>query len=77
MTLEEKLTTLSAEATPGQWGGTPFRKEVAPGMFTPLMTYQVRTNLHTVTVGSENQADHEFVAALVNAWRAGQIRVRS
>jgi hypothetical protein len=84
MKLAELLTQLSAAATPGSWNPKPKRLtipleggEVAQG---PLMSYLVGAP-HTgpgmtVSLGSERVADHQFVAALVNAFRDGDLVVR-
>jgi len=81
--LVKRLTELSDAATPGLWGAEPKRLtiplsngEVAQG---PVMSYLSGTISSPegmkVSLGSERHADHHFVVALVNAWRAGRLYV--
>lgn len=74
------LKELSDKATPGVWGGTPKRLKIqtAHGIVEgPLMSYMVGSQASgagmTVSIGSERVADHLFVAALVNAYRNGEL----
>lgn len=74
------LKELSDRATPGVWGGTPKRLEIQTvhGIVEgPLMSYLVgnkgTSQGMTVSLGSERVADHLFVAALVNAYRSGEL----
>jgi hypothetical protein len=82
MKLAELLTQLSAAATPGPWKADPkrLRLPVSDGSIVdgPIMGY-LAGNQHApegmkVSLGSERIADHEFVAELVNAFRAGELR---
>lgn len=74
--LVKRLTELSDAATPGEWSselshvvkGTP-----SIGMYwvkPPTNDYQ------GVSMGSANEHDAAFVAALVNAWREGRLYVQ-
>ncbi len=85
MNLKELLDDLSKAATPGAWNPAPKRLsiplsngQVAEG---PLMGYlvgdQTTGDGMTVSLGSERVADHRFVAALVNAYRDGELSVRA
>lgn len=81
MTLAELLKQLSAAATPGSWNPAPKRLEIPLRDGTvahgPIMSYMVggphTAPGMTVSLGSERIADHQFVAALVNAYRNGEI----
>ena len=80
--LVQQLDRLSADATPGTWNPNPKRLEIqtAHGIVDgPIMSYMVGSQASaqgmTVSLGSERIADHEFVAALVNAWREGRLTV--
>lgn len=77
--LKRMLDELSAKATPGVWGNESPKRLVLAGQQGPLMSYLVG-GFHSaegvkVSLGSERVADHEFVAALVNAWRCGDLTV--
>lgn len=70
------LKELSDAATPGPWNGESFRLKIM-GRDGPIMSYQVGNKAAPegmcVSVASERVADHQFVAALVNAYRAGEL----
>jgi hypothetical protein len=82
--LVKRLNDLSAEATPGMWQSDPKRLEIplSNGMTAqgPIMSYLVGNHAAPegmkVSLGSERLADHYFVVALVNAWRAGRLYVQ-
>lgn len=67
----DTLDTLAQEATPGPWQADP-KRLVFNGQQGPLMSYlrggRTTAEGMTVSLGSERVADHEFVAAIVNAW---------
>lgn len=70
------LAQLSAAATPGPWRSAP-KRLVVNGQQGPIMSY-LYGDANTpegmrVSLGSERIADHDFVAALVNAFRAGEL----
>src|SRR3990167_3311925 len=77
--LVKRLNELSESATPGPWQAAPKRLTVPLSDGTvaqgPLMSYLVgyqgSPEWLTVSLVSERHADHHFVVALVNAWRAG------
>ena len=78
--LVKRLTELSAAATPGTWRADPKRLEIDTPhgkLEGPIISYLVGNKGtapgQTVSLGSERIADHEFVAALVNAWRDGRL----
>ncbi len=82
MTLYEKLCELNTKATPGAWNPKPERLtiplsngQIAEG---PMMSYLVGNRDSPdgmkVSLGSERLADHQFVAALVNAFRSGELQ---
>ena len=77
--LAKQLTALSQQATPGPWAADPRRLYIGD-QAGPVMSY-LYGNAGTpegmrVSLASERHADHYFVAELVNAWRAGKLRVR-
>ena len=74
------LKALSRAATPGPW--MPVIKRLTMnGQEGPLMSYLIgdisSSEGMKVSLGSERVADHEFVAALVNAYRDGTLVERS
>lgn len=79
--LKDLLDSLSAAATPGSWNPDPKRLTIplADGRVAqgPLMSYLVGNIAEPegmkVSLGSERVADHRFVAALVNAYRDGEL----
>ncbi len=75
------LQDLSAKATPGEWKVRDLKRVEHLGLKGPLMSYLVGDRRtfegETVSIGSERVADHEFVAALVNAFRAGELVAQS
>ena len=81
MTLYEKLCELNAAATPGAWNPKPQRLRIplSDGRIAegPMMSYLVgdaaKPEGMKVSLGSERIADHQFVAALVNAFRSGEL----
>lgn len=70
------LAELSEKATPGPWKAEP-KRLVVNGQQGPIMSYLYGNGSTPegmrVSLGSERIADHEFVAALVNAFRAGEL----
>ena len=74
------LSELSTKATPGVWKARP-KRIYYNGQAGPIMSYLVgdasRPEGMRVSLGSERIADHEFVAALVNAYRSGDLVERS
>ena len=81
MKLAELLKQLSDAATPGSWNPAPKRLTIplSDGRIAegPLMSYLVggphTAAGMTVILGSERIADHRLVAALVNAYRDGEL----
>ena len=76
--LVKRLSELSAKATPGPWRDPPTPTRIVyQGVQGPLMSYLTGDGESVegmkVSLGSERVADHEFVAALVNAWRDGRL----
>lgn len=73
--LVKKLTELDAAATPGEW--TAELSHVVKG--TPnIGMYWVKPptgDYQGVSMGTANNCDPRFVAALVNAWREGRLTV--
>ena len=74
------LRQLSDAATPGAWLGNPRRLfiDTENGKFEgPVMSYLIGNKGSApgtvVSLASERHADHHFVAALVNAYRAGEL----
>lgn len=71
-----KMKELSDKATPGPWMAVPARLIIGDHE-GPIMSY-LRGDIGSpdgmkVSLGSERVADHYFVAALVNAYRAGEL----
>lgn len=83
--LEVLLKWLSDAATPGPWNPNPKRLEIplsnGSTAYGPIMSYMVgcaeSQDGMKVSLGSERTADHKFVAALVNAYRSGELVTRS
>lgn len=77
--LKRMLDELSRQATPGVWGNASPKRIVFEGQHGPLMSWLVGDTRGPegmkVSLGSERVADHDFVAALVNAWRCGDLEV--
>lgn len=74
------LKDLNEKATPGPWGADPKRLIIQTPTGDregPVMSYLVGNPGTgpgmTVSIASERHADHHFVAALVNAYRAGDL----
>ena len=75
-----KLKELSDKATPGPWKAEP-KRLVIGCVEGPVMSYlygdAAQPEGMRVSLASERHADHHFVAALVNAYRAGELVERS
>ena len=72
------LKKLSDAATPGPWSADP-KRLIIGNQAGPVMSY-LAGHIESpegmkVSLGSERLADHHFVAALVNAYRAGELTV--
>lgn len=74
------LRQLSDAATPGTWVGNPARLVINTEkgkVEGPVMSYLIGNKASApgtvVSLASERHADHHFVAALVNAYRAGEL----
>ena len=84
MNLALLLKHLSDSATPGAWNPAPKRLEIPleNGMTAngPIMSYMVGGPAApagmVVSLASERIADHKLVAALVNAYRDGELVVK-